>query len=198
MTYASTPTRGRSPFAQLLKLASAASLSLLAFTHSPAQATSPSVGVSVAINQPGFYGRINIGDQPPPTVIYPQPVIIQQTPMGMHQRPIYLRVPPGHSHNWARFCGRYRACGQPVYFVREMPRREGHFEERYEERHEERESRREWQHRQRERMERMDERRMPERYQGGDQRGERGGERGYDKRGDERSQEQGRHGHRRD
>lgn len=28
-------------------------------------------------------------------------------------------VPPGHRRNWARHCHRYRACGVPVYFVRD-------------------------------------------------------------------------------
>lgn len=79
-----------------------------------------SVGVSVSVSQPGFYGRIDIGDQPQPELIYPQPIIIQQTPVAVYQRPIYMRVPPGHSRDWARYCSRYRACGQPVYFVREM------------------------------------------------------------------------------
>jgi hypothetical protein len=79
------------------------------------------VGVSVNVSQPGFYGRVDIGDQPPPAVIYPQPVIIEQTPVAIHQRPIYLRVPPGHSRDWAHNCYRYRACGQPVYFVRDVP-----------------------------------------------------------------------------
>jgi hypothetical protein len=76
------------------------------------------VGVSISIDQPGFYGRINIGDQPPP-LIYQQPMIIQQTPVAVYQRPIYLHVPPGHYKRWAQYCGRYRACGQPVYFVQD-------------------------------------------------------------------------------
>jgi hypothetical protein len=32
---------------------------------------------------------------------------------------VYLYVPPGHQKNWAKFCGRYNACGQPVYFVQD-------------------------------------------------------------------------------
>jgi hypothetical protein len=75
------------------------------------------VGVNVTVHEPGFYGRVEIGQQPPPRVIYPQPVIIQQTPIAVVQRPIYMRVPPEHSRRWAYFCARYRACGQPVYFV---------------------------------------------------------------------------------
>lgn len=99
------------------------------FIGATAQAAT-NVGVSVNVSQPGFYGRVDIGDQPPPAVIYPQPVIIQQTPIAVQQRPIYLRVPPGHSRDWARYCGRYRACGQPVYFVRDEPRRMEHMEHR--------------------------------------------------------------------
>ena len=79
-----------------------------------------SVGVSVSVNQPGVYGRIDIGNAPPPIVINPQPIIIQQPPaVVVERRPIYLRVPPGHQKNWGRYCGQYAACGQPVYFVRE-------------------------------------------------------------------------------
>ena len=84
----------------------------------PAQATT-NVGVSVGIHQPGVYGRIEIGNQPPPVVVYPQPVVIAPTPIAVYQRPIYLYVPPGHQKNWSRHCGRYGACGQPVYFVQE-------------------------------------------------------------------------------
>jgi len=78
------------------------------------------VGVSVHVNQPGLYGRIDIGNVPtPPVLVYQQPVVIVQSPVAVHQRPIYLHVPPGHEKNWNKHCGRYNACGQPVYFVRE-------------------------------------------------------------------------------
>ena len=30
-----------------------------------------SVGVSIGINQPGVYGRIDIGNYPPPVLVYP-------------------------------------------------------------------------------------------------------------------------------
>ena len=33
--------------------------------------------------------------------------------------PVYLRVPPGHQKHWDKHCAEYRACGVPVYFVRE-------------------------------------------------------------------------------
>lgn len=77
------------------------------------------VGVSVSINQPGVYGRIDIGNLPPPPVVLPQPVVIAPTPVAVVQRPVYLYVPPGHQKNWGKHCGRYAACGQPVYFVQE-------------------------------------------------------------------------------
>ena len=89
-----------------------------------------SVGVSVGINQPGVYGRIDIGNMPPPAVILPQPVIIQPAPVAVYRQPIYLYVPPGHQKNWAKHCGQYNACGQPVYFVQESWVRE-----RYEKEH---------------------------------------------------------------
>lgn len=77
------------------------------------------VGVSVSIGQPGFYGRIDIGNHPQPQLIYPAPVVIQPVPMGMVPQPIYLRVPPGHRKNWHKHCQRYGVCGQPVYFVQD-------------------------------------------------------------------------------
>jgi hypothetical protein len=60
------------------------------------------VGVSVSIGQPGFYGRIDVGDFPPPLLIYQEPRYIQQFAYG--REPIYLRVPPGHAKNWRKHC----------------------------------------------------------------------------------------------
>ena len=77
------------------------------------------VGVSVGISQPGVYGRIDIGNFPAAGGDSSQPVIITPAPVAVHQRPVYLYVPPGHQKNWAKHCGRYGACGQPVYFVQE-------------------------------------------------------------------------------
>jgi hypothetical protein len=75
--------------------------------------------VSIGINQPGVYGRIDIGNYPQPAVVYAQPVIIAPSRVATYQRPIYLYVPPGHQKHWAKHCGQYKACGQPVYFVQE-------------------------------------------------------------------------------
>lgn len=90
-----------------------------------ASAFAGDVGVSVSIGQPGFYGRIDVGRAPsPPVLVYPQPVVIEPVPVAVHRAPIYLRVPPGHASDWRRYCGRYDACGQPVYFVQDRWYRE--------------------------------------------------------------------------
>lgn len=90
------------------------------------------VGVSVSIGQPGFYGHINIGDYPPPQVIYRQPMIIERG--GMNRPPVYLRVPPGHRKNWSRYCREYNACGERVYFVQDNWYRQ-EYVPRYQEQH---------------------------------------------------------------
>ena len=95
---------------------------LFAFAALTSAQAETSVGVSIGINQPGVYGRINIGDVPRPALVYPQPVIIQSSPVAVAQQPIYMHVPPGHYKRWSRYCGRYGACGQPVYFVQDAPR----------------------------------------------------------------------------
>jgi hypothetical protein len=65
---------------------------------------------------PGVYGRVEIGNAPPPLLVYEQPVTIVRpaTPVA----PIYMHVPPGHARNWKKHCKKYEACGRPVYFVK--------------------------------------------------------------------------------
>lgn len=77
------------------------------------------VGVSVSIGQPGFYGRIDIGDYPypQPQVIYRQPRVIER--VYIDREPIYMRVPPAHAKNWRKYCHQYGACGERVYFVQD-------------------------------------------------------------------------------
>ena len=87
---------------------------IAAFT---APALAANVGVSVTVGQPGYYGRIDVGDFPQPQLTYPQPVVIEPVPVGVLPQPIYLHVPPGHAKNWRKNCRKYNACGQPVYFV---------------------------------------------------------------------------------
>ena len=85
-----------------------------------AAASAADVGVSVSVNQPGFFGRIDINQPPPPTaLILPQPVLIAPPPVHVvRPAPVYLRVPPGHEKKWGKHCAKYNACGQPVYFVK--------------------------------------------------------------------------------
>lgn len=89
---------------------------VLAATAS-APALAADVGVSVSVGEPGFYGRIDIGDFPQPALIYPQPVMVAPVPVG--GPPLYLHVPPGQYKKWSRYCDRYDACGRPVYFVQD-------------------------------------------------------------------------------
>jgi len=97
-----------------------------ALVAAPAALANVDVGVSVQISQPGVYGRIDIGSFPQPQVVVAQPVLITPPPpprLGMRPppplQPVYMWVPPGHQKDWTRHCGRYNACGVPVYFVRD-------------------------------------------------------------------------------
>lgn len=126
-----------------------------------AVATASSAQVSVSIGEPGFYGSINIGNAPPPPLVYPNPVIIQPVPAPLP--PMYLYVPPEHRMHWREYCARYGACGRPVYFVDrdwyhrvyvphyrshrwEYERREDRREERREERRDDRHDHGRWDH----------------------------------------------------
>lgn len=88
------------------------------------------VGVGITIREPGVYGRIEIGSQPPPPLMYPQPVVITRPAVVVQQPPMYLYVPPGHAKDWRKHCGKYNACARQVYFVQEA-----WVHDRYEERH---------------------------------------------------------------
>ena len=100
---------------RLLLSGAMAALLLAAAGGAHAQAyVNATVGGELA---PGVYGRINIGNAPPPPLIYAEPVIIHRPAVVVPRSPIYLYVPPGHAKNWGKHCGRYNACNQPVYFV---------------------------------------------------------------------------------
>jgi hypothetical protein len=105
---------------------------VLAACAAPAAFADPSVSVSIGINQPGVYGRIDIGRYPHPAVVYAKPVVVAPAPVAVVRQPIYLYVPVAHQRSWSRYCGRYAACGQPVYFVKDEWVRERY---RYEHRH---------------------------------------------------------------
>ena len=62
---------------------------------------------------------------PPPALVYAQPILVQPPPRVVTApQPVYLWVPPGHQKNWGKHCGRYGACGVPVYFVQDRWYRE--------------------------------------------------------------------------
>ncbi len=85
----------------------------------PAPVLASDVGVTISIGQPGFYGQITLGNQypVPPRLLYPNPVLALPPAIAVQQPPIYLYVPPGHAKRWDKYCHRYNACYQPVYFV---------------------------------------------------------------------------------
>lgn len=120
------------------RLLIAAALTIAA--ASPALAAD--VGVSISIGDPGFYGRIDIGDYPRPRLLYSEPRVIYREAA---REPIYLHVPPGHAKNWRKHCGKYDACGERVYFVQDswynqvyVPRYQERHDDRRSNRHEER------------------------------------------------------------
>ena len=76
------------------------------------------VGVSIQVSEPGLYGRIDIGKFPQPQVVVAQPVVVAPPRVAVARpQPVYLWVPPGHQKDWRKHCGKYDACGVPVYFV---------------------------------------------------------------------------------
>lgn len=89
------------------------------------------VGVSIRVGEPGFYGQLDIGGYQP-RVVYREPIVVER--YYRYQAPIYVRVPPGHQKNWGRYCGRYGACGRPVYFVHDQWYRDV-YAPRYRQRH---------------------------------------------------------------
>jgi hypothetical protein len=98
------------------KLITAALLTAAAATAAPAFAAD--VGVSIGFSQPGVYGRVDIGRFPQPVLVAPHPVLV--TPRHAYRAdPVYLWVPPFERAQWGRYCGRYNACGAPVYFVQD-------------------------------------------------------------------------------
>ncbi len=91
---------------------------LIAASLLAVSAAASAQNVSISVGQPGFYGRIDIGNMAPPPVIYAEPVIVQR-PVRVIEAPLYLRVPPGHEKKWSKHCAAYNACGRKVYFVRD-------------------------------------------------------------------------------
>jgi len=117
-------------------------LSLLgaALVLTTGQVTAADVGVSISVGEPGFYGRLDIGNFPQPQLIYAQPVVVRPV-RGVVYDPVYLRVPPGHARDWRKHCAKYGACDRPAYFVQDQWY-SNVYVPRYRERHHERDERR--------------------------------------------------------
>ncbi len=93
-------------------------LTLAAATLLPVHAAT-NIGVSIGINAPGQYGRIDINNYPQAVLATQEPLIYRPSRVVVQQQPIYLYVPQAQQAHWGRHCGQYQACGRPVYFVRE-------------------------------------------------------------------------------
>lgn len=77
------------------------------------------LGIQVILSgqvAPGVYGQVQLGNGPPPAVVYSQPMLIE--PQSSPLPPVYLHVPPGHAKDWRKHCHEYHACNRPVYFIR--------------------------------------------------------------------------------
>ncbi|HET8747973.1 MAG TPA: hypothetical protein VFM98_20410 [Ramlibacter sp.] len=105
---------------------------LTAWAQVPADYRNLTAGGSL---RPGVYGRIEVrGNAAPPPVIYAEPVIANGSLERVQARPVYLYVPPGQVRKWKRNCARWKACDEPVLFVRmdRSPSRWGKWSQRRE------------------------------------------------------------------
>lgn len=116
-------------------------LSLILIASALAAAATCADAQNVSVNAvitgqvvPGVYGQVVIGNQPPPPVVYQQPMVVEAPP-GPPMEPIYLHVPPGHAKHWRKYCHEYHACNRPVYFVRSAEYEPGFDRERWEHEH---------------------------------------------------------------
>jgi len=103
----------------------------IAFTAAAAGALEIRLPPPPPIVLPGLPGRVDVSRLPLPQVVLASPVVIAPPPMPAPRpgvvvvappprpEPVYMWVPPGHRHDWRRHCHRYKACGVPVYFVRD-------------------------------------------------------------------------------
>lgn len=101
----------------MFKILSGAAAVLAMSLTTSSMVLAANVDVNINIGQPGYYGRIDIGDFGRPQLIYSEPRVIYRNVSP--REPIYLRVPPGHAKNWRKHCGKYNACGERVYFVQD-------------------------------------------------------------------------------
>ena len=101
------------------------SLVSLALGISGAHAQYANVVISGEV-KPGVYGRIEIGNRPPPVLLHAKPVVIVRERRPVPHEPVYLHVPPGHAKHWDKHCHKYNACNRPVYFVKSAEHEPGY------------------------------------------------------------------------
>ena len=135
----------------MFKILSGAGALLAMSLIAPNMVLAANVDVNINIGQPGYYGRIDIGDFGRPQLIYSEPRVIYRNVSP--RDPVYLRVPPGHAKNWRKHCGKYNACGERVYFVQDswyereyVPRYQAKHQDRHEHRDDRRDDRHEVKH----------------------------------------------------
>ena len=99
-------------------------LSVPAFVAGVPLAQAQSVSINATISGevvPGVYGRVVIGNRPPPPVVYAQPVIAQPAPVVVAAHPWRRSIctfRPAMPATGDKHCHEYHACNRPVYFVR--------------------------------------------------------------------------------
>lgn len=94
-----------------------AALAVLCAAEAQAQDTHRNVTAGGPL-RPGIYGRIDVRGPSAPPVIYQQPVVATQAVVPPGAKPVYLYVPPGQVRRWKQHCGKWKACDDPVLFVR--------------------------------------------------------------------------------
>src|SRR5471030_2646479 len=90
----------------------------LLFSASLLALSASAMAAEVVVGEPGFYGRLDIGELPHPEVINREPVVIENV-RHAPEAPVYLRVPVEYQSHWAAHCRAYNACGERVYFVQD-------------------------------------------------------------------------------
>lgn len=115
---------------------------ILALLMCTSIAQADDLGINVVLEgelKSGVYGRVELGKNSHPEVIYSEPrVVVVEEHMDRH--PVYLHVPPGHAKHWDKHCHEYHACSRPVYFImsdeyREKPKHKKHKHEHRAEKH---------------------------------------------------------------
>lgn len=115
-------------------------LAVCTFALAPCLSQADDLGISVVVEgeiQPGVYGRVELGKDSHPDLVYREPRLVRVDERYSSHRPVYLHVPPGHAKNWDKHCHKYNACYRKVYFVRSAEYDEdySHQHEQHQEQH---------------------------------------------------------------